>query len=136
MTLTKLQKTELSHHHWRIFTNDSVTQGAIAEYLAQKGCDSDSKTEIFYAGKNIPVFMVTFETVEFLAKNKAKVPYSFTAYHRKSREGGWHVWREGMETPTQKLAKEFPITAPGLQHLTHAKKKRGKSMKRSVLMSK
>lgn len=135
MLLTKMQKDELAHHFWRVSTSDAITQQAITDELARRGDVSDSQSHITHGDKLIPTFIVDFRMVEFLARNKHTVPYSFTAYHRKNRSGGWHVWREGKETAVQKLIKEFPVTAEKLRADALKKKKHANLMKKSALMS-
>lgn len=135
MVLTKMQKEELSRHFWRVFTNDAITQQAITDELARQGEDSGSQANIFHAGAEVPVYIVDFKMVEFLSNNKHKTPYSFTAYHRKNRSGGWHVWREGKKTAIQKLIKELPVTGEKLKSDALKKKKRDNLMKKSALMA-
>ena len=135
LNLTKSQKEELSHHDWRVFTSDSITQRAIADHLAESGSGSDSKTDIFYSGEQLPVFKVPFRVVVFLEENKVNVPYSFTSYHRKNRSEGWKVWRGGKKTPVEKLVKEFPLTGKELKSMALRKKQRGNIIRKSALMS-
>ncbi|MBP6948540.1 MAG: hypothetical protein KBC41_04110 [Candidatus Pacebacteria bacterium] len=130
MPLTKLEKQELERHFWRVSTQDTITQNAIAEELARQGEGYGSETNIFYAGKEIPVFIVNFDIIFYLTKNKDKVPYSFTAYHRKDRSGGWHAWRQGKKTPIQKLLHEFPITSEKIKGEALKKKKRDNLLKK------
>ena len=136
MLLTKMQKDELAHHFWRVSTSDAITQQAITDELARRGDVSDSQSHITHGDKLIPTFIVDFRMVEFLARNRHAVPYSFTAYHRKNRSGGWHVWREGKETPIQKLVKAFPVTAETVRGDALKKKKRENILKRSAFMTK
>ena len=134
MALTKMQKEELSRHFWRVSTDDTLTQQAITDELARQGESSGSQTNIFHGGVDVPVFIVKFKMVEFLSKNKDKVPYSFTAYHRKNRSGGWHIWKEGRETVVQKLMKEIPVSAQELKAAALKKKKRDRLIiKKSAL---
>lgn len=104
--LNKMQKLALALHSWRVFTNHHITQQAIAARLAAMGEDSGSKTNIFYKGKQIPVFIVDFETVLYLASNRIEGPYSFTAYHKERGESIWRAWIENRKTPVQKLVTE------------------------------
>lgn len=112
-TLTKLQKLKLEAHDWRVFTDDSVTEKGIAARLAAKAEEYTSNSEIFYCGKSIPVFIVSFEIALYLAKNRVGIPYSFTAYHREKGEKSWHIWNENKWTPIQKLVKEPSVASNG-----------------------
>lgn len=111
--LSKMQKIALTLHSWRVFTNHHITQQAIAERLAAMGEDYGSKTNIFYKGKEIPVFIVDFEIVLYLANNRVEGPYSFTAYHKEKGEKNWRMWSESVKTPVQKLVKESSVTSNG-----------------------
>jgi len=137
LNLTKKQLDELSHHHWRVSTNDAITQQAITDELARQGESSCSQTNIFHAGIEVPVFIINDfrKIILYLAINRHKVPYSFTAYHRKNRSDGWHVWREKKETVAQKLIKELPISVQQLKAIALKKKKRDAIMKKSALMA-
>lgn len=137
LNLTKKQVDELSHHHWRVFTNDSITQQAITDELAKRGESSCSQTNIFHAGVEVPVFIIAdFRgIILYLAINRHKIPYSFTAYHRKTRSEGWRVWRENKETAVQKLMKELPVSVQKLKAEALKKRKRDNIMKKSALMA-
>lgn len=134
LNLTKKQIDELSHDYWRVSTKDTITQQAITDELARQGEASGSQTNIFHDGIEVPVFIVDFKKIVlYLFINKDKVPYSFIAYHRKNRSGGWHVWRGGKETAIQKLMKELPVSAQKLKADALKKKKRDHIMKKSAL---
>lgn len=94
--LTRMQEEKLAEDDWVVFTNDSITQQAIAEYVASKANGEVSRGSIFYDGKAVPVFIIGFEAVLFLAKNRHAAPYDFLAYHRlKNKKVPWVIWREG-----------------------------------------
>ena len=91
----------LSTHEWRVFTNDKITQDAITGYLDERGGREDSACNIFYNGDKIPVFIVDWKIVEFLANNRQSAPYKFTAYHRANDKEAWARWLEGKKSPTE-----------------------------------
>ena len=103
----------LANHEWRVHAKDTITQTAIAGHLARQAKASDSESTIHYSGKDLPVFVVDFETVEFLRKNSAKVPYHFDAFHRAGRTGPWAMWQQGMKTPLQHLRNNDHLFSKG-----------------------
>lgn len=105
MYLSPIQIQKLELRQWRVFTNDQITQQTIAEYLANEGKSEESTTRIFYDGKEVPVFIVPFKVVLFLAKNRVKVPYDFIAYHKEHRNKPWVIWKEGKKTSTERLSR-------------------------------
>ena len=107
MHLTPVVEKRLSEEIWRIFTNDKITEDALIEYLSTKGNSELSRTEIFYDGKMKSVFIVEFEAAFFLAENRVNGPYSFTAYHRKSKNIPWQIWKEGKKEPWRILESAF-----------------------------
>jgi hypothetical protein len=128
LTIAQYQKLEL--HDWAVFTDDTITQNAIALRLADLCSDSDSKTTIFYDGKEIPVFKVSFSVVKFLAKNRHTVPYDFTAYHKETKRVPWAMWKEGKSTPNERLRKLSYLfqksDAVTLKEITSGQPKKGK----------
>lgn len=118
-----MQEEKLARDDWVVFTNNSITQQAIAEYLANKTEKEMSRGAIFYDGKEVPVFNTSFEAVLFLAKNRHTAPYDFVAYHRpKSGLVPWVIWREGKKSGGYILQKAF--TTPKASKKPIPKKKR------------
>jgi hypothetical protein len=92
---------------WRVYTEDSITQNAIAEHQASQA-ESYSGTEtIHYSGKEYVTFIVPFSVVMFLKKNRARGPYTFVAYHRSTRVTPWKLWKEGNKAPGEVLRNSF-----------------------------
>ena len=101
--------TDLKKHEWRIFTDHKNTQDVLAQYLADKSELESSKAEIFYNGKVIPVFIVSFLEVEWLRKNRGACGYKFTAYHKdpKRLSKSWMIWNKGKKGPNDMARKIF-----------------------------
>lgn len=129
--LTPTQKLSLVKEEWAIHTKHKITEQGLTAFLAQKGLDYESKTNIFVRGKQKPVFFTDFEAVLYLALNRTDGPYSFEAYHRKNDKYQWELWGENGKTPIQKLKDEFPLTAEGVKSAALKKKKRDSLLEKS-----
>lgn len=132
-SLTPIQKLVLSQDEWTIHTKHKITEQGLTAFLAEKGLDYESKTNIFVRGKQKPVFVADFEAVLYLALNRIDGPYSFEAYHRKNNKEEWALWGENNKTPIQKLIKELPVTGEKLRGDALKRKKRASIAKKSAL---
>lgn len=103
---TQIDENRLKKHEWAVHTDDSITQNAISDYLSKRGEGELSTKEIFHDGIKV-CFSVSFDIVLFLLKNKHRVPYKFTPYHKESRSAPWRMWKEGMKSPGEYLSKMF-----------------------------
>ena len=118
--LTPIQKLALAKDEWAIHTKHKITEQGLTAFLAEKGLDYESKSNIFVQGKKKPVFIVDFETALYLALNRIDGPYSFEAFHRKNNKDQWALWEENRKTPAEKL-----VAAP----LTNGERVRGSALK-------
>lgn len=103
---SKLRKG-LESESWRVYTEDKITQDAIAEHLAEQGEGCGATESIFYDGKAITVFIVQFAVVMFLKNNKSRGPYTFSAYHRPAKTFPWRLWKEGRKAPGEVLRRKL-----------------------------
>lgn len=99
--ISPMQRKILTTHEWRVYSDDKITQNGIAERLSDTTDRENSTGNIFYNGEKIPVFIVDWMTVEFLANNRHSVPYKFIAYHRKNDKESWARWLEGKKSPAE-----------------------------------
>jgi hypothetical protein len=104
---TTINESKLKKDEWVVFTDDKVTQDAISSYLSERGEGGLSTKEIHYGNELKVCFSVPFDVVLFLSKNKHRVPYKFTAYHREFKGSSWRIWKEGMKSPGEYLVKKF-----------------------------
>lgn len=124
--LTPIQKSMLSKDKWAIHTKHKITEQGLTAFLAEKGLDYESKTNIFVQGKQKPAFIVDFEAALYLALNRVDGPYSFEAYHRRNSKEQWAHWNENNRTPVQKLTQTPLMTGERLrgEALKEQKRKR------------
>lgn len=110
IAIPKEKLAELAKHEWVIYTTDSVTGNAVSEYLSDKGCGTIATKEINHNGTLIKGFLVNFEVVEWLRKNRTQ--YKYRSYHKNPKNKKWFEWREGKQSPTEYTRMAFSNPIP------------------------
>lgn len=95
MYINPAQLARYAVEPWRIRSDDPATERAIMTKLIGTTPDGKYEEDIFYDGKIVHVFIVTFDIAFYLGLNRAKDKLEFTAYHKTTSKTPWVIWKEG-----------------------------------------
>jgi hypothetical protein len=86
---------------WFVEYKNTDTRNSIAQGLKLVDHAGD---EIYYDGKHLSGFIVSFDNVLFLVSSHYSGVYKFIAYHKKIGEKNWRRWGEGKKSAKEAIA--------------------------------
>lgn len=93
--LPEVRKRILAQEDWFVAYHDTTTRDAIAQGLQLVDSSGD---QIFYDGKPLYGFRISFDTVLFLVKSRPNGVFRFTPYHKAKGTRTWRAWKENKKT--------------------------------------
>jgi hypothetical protein len=94
--ISEARKRILMQEQWFVEHKNANTGTALAQKL---GLVDDPGDQIFYNGKALNGFRVSFDTVLFLVESRNNGVYDFAVYHRDRAEKNWTEWQEYKKPP-------------------------------------